>query len=83
MQAKALELIPSINKMERLLGHALNITEELVKERVESVILRNKQELGLEELTLDHAKVDLNRLMLDSAYRRPRSSPEIWTCPDF
>jgi len=70
MQTKALELIPSIHKMERLLGHELNITEALVKGQVESAVLRNLEELGLEELKLDHAKVDLNRLMLDSAYRR-------------
>src|SRR5205807_3699540 len=33
MQAIALGLLPSIQKVEKLLGHQLNITEDIVKQR--------------------------------------------------
>ena len=38
MQQKSFELLPSIQKMERLLGHNLNITEEILVQRVNATI---------------------------------------------
>lgn len=71
MQTKALELLPAINKMERLLGHGLNINKEIVLEQVEKAVSKSQQALGLETLPLDAGRVDWNRLVSDAAYRRP------------
>jgi hypothetical protein len=75
MQNKALELLPSIGKMEKLLGHGLNITEEIALEHVEKAITRHQQELSLEDLTLHVSRVDWDRLMSDAVYRRPPFQP--------
>lgn len=71
MQTKALELLQSIEKLERLLGHRLNITERIIKERVNAAVETQIQNLGLEPLEFDSTRVDWTRLILDACYRRP------------
>src|SRR6266852_4777826 len=64
MQKRALELLPPIAKVERLLGHKLAITEQLLVDSVEKVVSQRLEELGLLSLTLDDSKVDWRRLAL-------------------
>lgn len=71
MQKRALELMPPIAKVERLLGHRLAINEQMLVESVEKVVSQRLEELGLLSLALDDSKVDWHRLALDAAYRRP------------
>jgi hypothetical protein len=70
MQRRALELLPPIAKVERLLGHNLAINEQTLLESVERAIAQRQQELGLMEIQLNHQRVDWNRILLDAAYRR-------------
>ncbi len=71
MQKRALELLPSIQKLERLLGHQLNITESIIKQRVNEAVETQIAGLGLKVLELDQTKVDLDRLIRDACYRVP------------
>ncbi|MGA8674821.1 MAG: PIN domain-containing protein [Candidatus Acidiferrales bacterium] len=71
MQKKALVLMPHITKVERLLGHKLAITDEILLSNVEKVVSQRQQELNLLPLALDYNKVDWGRIALDAAYRRP------------
>ena len=71
MQRIAIGLVPAIEKVERLLGHKLAISEETLLESVEKVVSERQQELGLIDLPLDYSKVDWNRLVLDAVYRVP------------
>jgi hypothetical protein len=68
---KSLDLLPSVRKLERLLGHNLNITDEILEQRVQDTIERQIKELGLQILTLNTSEVDWNQVILDAAYRRP------------
>jgi len=71
MEEKAIGLLPSIEKLERLLGHNLNITEAIVRSRVQECIKQKKKELGLVALSLDYSLVDWGQIMLNAAYRLP------------
>jgi hypothetical protein len=71
MQCKAVELLIYINKMEKLLGHNLNITEDIVKRRVEEAIERQIKEFHLNRLGLDVSKVDWDRINRNACYRLP------------
>ena len=42
MQKKAFELLPSLQKIEKLIGHQLNITEEILIQRIDEVLESNK-----------------------------------------
>lgn len=71
MQKRALELLPSIQKLERLLGHQLNITESIIKQWVNEAVETQIVSLGFKVLELDQTKVDLDRLICDACYRVP------------
>jgi len=71
MQKKALELLPAIAKVERLLGHNLAITSPILVESVEKAVSQRHEELGLLSLPLDYHRVDWHRVFLDAVYRRP------------
>lgn len=71
MRARGYELLPAIEKLERLLGHNLNITKQIVELRVREVIQTQLDELGIAVHAVDTVNVDWNRLMLDAAYRKP------------
>ena len=75
MLRQSLELLPSIHKLERLLGHNLNITEQIIDQRVQEAVERQIKEIDLYVLSLDPSSVDWNQMMLNSAYRRPPFSP--------
>jgi PIN domain len=71
MQRRALEMLPTIGKLEKLLGHNLAFTNEILFDRVEKAVMQGHEDLGLLKLALDRSKVDWNRVTLDSVYRRP------------
>lgn len=70
MQKRALELLPTIAKLEKLLGHNLNITQKLLIDSVETVVSQRLGELDLLSLPLDYPNVDWHQVFLDSVYRR-------------
>jgi hypothetical protein len=71
MQSSALELLPSIQRLEKFVGYNLNVTEDVVKEKVREVADQQFKELGLQLLTLAVAGVNWQQIMLDSVYRQP------------
>jgi len=71
MLAQSLELLPSIRKLERLLGHNLNITKQIIENRVKDAVENQVQDLGINIISLDTARVNWNDVMLSAAYRRP------------
>ncbi len=71
MLIQSLQLLPSINKLERLLGHNLNITQHIIEQRVNEAVESQIEELNINILSLDTARVDWNNMMLSAAYRKP------------
>jgi hypothetical protein len=71
----AQQMLPTIEKLERLLGHNLNITAEILNDRVEAAVSRQASELGLAIQPLAVAEVDWQRVMRDAAYRKPPFQP--------
>lgn len=71
MQVKAIEFLPSVAKVERLLNHRLNITEEILLERVEKTVTESQRTLGLLGLPVQPERIDWARLTNDAVYRRP------------
>lgn len=70
MQKKALELMPGVEKVERLLGHKLNISDQTLLDCVAKVVSQRQGELNLLPLALDYQKVNWEAIALDAAYRR-------------
>jgi len=70
MQKGALELLAPLGRVERLLGHNLNITEEILVDRVEKVIAQRQKELCLTALKPEYGSLDWERLVIDATFRR-------------
>lgn len=70
-----LDLIPSINKVERLLGHNLGISESILEERVKHAVDSQLSDLKLQLAKIETSKVDWDKIMLDAVYRRPPFDP--------
>ncbi len=75
MIRKGLELLPSVQKLEQLLGHNLNITAEIVEGRVNDVIQKQLTQYGITVAKLAVAKVDWNKLIHNAAFRRAPFDP--------
>lgn len=75
MQRKAIELLPSIGKLEKLLGHNLNITEEILTHQVDEAIKKQLTELGMSTLEIDTTSIDWEVLIRRAMYRRPPFEP--------
>ncbi len=71
MQTEALKLRSAINKIERLLGHNLALTDQNLIDHVETRIEQRKSQLGLQDLLLNHLKVDWPTLIRAAEYRTP------------
>lgn len=69
MQVEALNLRGPINRIERLLGHNLALTDAALLERVKVNIEEKEKQLGLLEIKLDHSLVDWAKLIHAAAYR--------------
>jgi len=75
MRKKAFELFPSIEKLEKLLGHKLNITKEILIHRVDEAIENQLHELGISPLHLDISEIDWEALINRAIYRHPPFDP--------
>lgn len=75
MRNKSFELLPSIEKLERLLGHNLNVTKDILVSRVNEAIAAQLEELNIFTLDLDTADVKWKALMNRSVYRLPPFDP--------
>jgi predicted nucleic acid-binding protein len=75
MFSKAKELKPSIEKLEKLLGHNLAISDEVLQTRVNEAIDRHIKETPLVVCPLDVSKVDWTRLLQDAVCRVPPFDP--------
>src|SRR5688572_12983354 len=71
MTGKAVELLSSLAKLETLLGHGLNITEEIIRERVPIAARKERDALGIQVAKLDTTRVDWSRLVRDAVLRLP------------
>ena len=68
---KSLEILPSIQKLEKLLGHNLNITKEIIIARVNESIDKQIQEHNLIPIKINTSKVNWDNVIINSAYRNP------------
>jgi hypothetical protein len=75
MSKRGLKLLPSIQKLERLLGHNLNITGAIIESRVTEAVERQLQEYGIQVFSLTVENVDWKQVMLNAVYRRPPFDP--------
>lgn len=71
MLQEAAQMLPTIERLERLLGHNLNITPEILETRVRAAVDRQVQQYAIVVQPLKAVDVDWQRLILDSAYRKP------------
>jgi hypothetical protein len=69
------KLLEPIAKLERLLGHNLNITPDILDTRVREAIERQVVDHGLLIIPFEPGKIDWARLASDSAFRRPPFQP--------
>jgi hypothetical protein len=75
MTGRALGMLPTIERLERLLGHNLNITKDILEVRVREAVDKQVADFGLLVCPLDVPNVDWQRLMMDAAYRKPPFQP--------
>ncbi len=75
MQSEALKLRSAVNRIERLLGHNLALTDQILLDHVETKINEKEKTLELHELKLDHNRVDWIALIHSASYRLPPFSP--------
>ena len=71
MQKAARELLPAIEKLERLLGHQLNINDKTLAHRIEEAITAQIESLGAAQLALDTNEVDWGSVVRRSLGRLP------------
>ncbi|MFZ0798159.1 MAG: PIN domain-containing protein [Terriglobales bacterium] len=71
MIQEASQMLPTIEKLERLLGHNLNITKEILNARVKEAVDAQVEQHGIVVQPLNSAAVDWPRVILDASYRRP------------
>ena len=67
MQEGASQFLPTIEKLQRLLGVNLNITKEILDSRVKETVERQVQEHGIVVQALISADVDWPRVILDAS----------------
>lgn len=71
MLEKGKEILPSIQKLERLLGHNLNITEDIIHERINSTISQQLTAYAINILALDISIVNWDKVIHSALYRIP------------
>lgn len=71
MNKKANDLLPSIVKLEKLLGHNLNITQEIVQGRVSDTVNKQLTSFGIKKIKIDTSKVDWESIINNSLNRLP------------
>jgi hypothetical protein len=71
MRKKGSELLPSLEKLEKLLGHNLGITKEIIESRIDDVIHRAIHQYNLKTENIDIQLVDWNEIIRCSVFRLP------------
>jgi hypothetical protein len=71
MTNAASDLLPSIGKLERLLGHNLGISVDILSSRVRDAIGKQLKALGLTILPLDEKEINWQQVIDDAVFRRP------------
>lgn len=71
MLQEASQMLPTIERLERLLGHNLNITKEVLNARVKEAVDCQVQQHAIVVQPLNSTGVDWARVILDAAYRKP------------
>lgn len=71
MYTQGLTLLPSIEKLERLLGHNLNITADIIRSRVKEAIAKQIELLNLQVITLTTTEVKWDEIVTASLFRLP------------
>lgn len=71
MQKKGFELLPHIQKLEKLLGHNLNITEDIIEKRVDDAIEKNISSLNIKRIEVDTTKIKWEDVIHKSLFRKP------------
>lgn len=69
MVSRSIELLPSLNKLERVMGHNLGITEDILRERIKSTIARQLTSFGINTVILDYEKVDWHSMVTAAVER--------------
>lgn len=75
MNARAVELLPGLAKLERVLGHQLGINPEVVKERIASTIQKQLTANKVALANLDPAQVPWTAVIDAAVNRKPPFQP--------
>src|SRR6266404_5426362 len=71
MLERGMELLPAIEKLERLLGHNLAFTEEVLRERVQACSSKQIAEHGLDLVEVNASSIDWQAIIAMSTSRLP------------
>src|SRR5258705_8622997 len=71
MSKRGNELLPNVQKLETLLGHKLNITKEIIDNRIQATVTSQVHELQLNIVPVNIGKVNWEGLIHDSIFRIP------------
>jgi hypothetical protein len=71
MRKKGSELFPSLEKLEKLLGHNLGITKDIVEARIDDAINKTVLKYKLETENIDVQLVNWNEIIRCSVFRLP------------
>jgi PIN domain len=71
MQKEAASLLPAVTRLERVIGHPFNITEEVLQRRITEAVERQITEHLLLIHPASYDRIDWLRLIGDSVSRRP------------
>lgn len=71
MLGKANELLPAMQKLEKLIGHSFGVGEDTLELHVDKAIANSIKECGFETATIDTNKIDWNNLISRSVMREP------------
>ena len=71
MIKKGIEFLEPVRKLEDLLGHKLNITEEIFSERVKCAIIKQMDDISLTKINLITEKINWNSLINKALKRVP------------
>jgi hypothetical protein len=75
MLERATKLLPTLGKLELLLGHALGITEDVLQSRVDEAIKRQIDSHSLKEIVADYSQIDWTRIVNAAVMRLPPFEP--------
>jgi len=71
MRKKGDELLPSLGKIEKLLGHNLGITKDIIEARIDEAITKSVTKYKLEIEETPHDKIDWEEIIKCASFRLP------------